>query len=89
MKMAQEDSNKGEKMKRKRKSMEKTLKQGGFIQNHPISFFSEGTFLKTEEKNSCYKCDIEIDEEDTICCSCIDDTDGRNQYFWKITEERE
>ena len=69
-------------MKRKRKSMEKALKQGGFIKNHPI-------FFKTKEKNSCYKCDIEIDEEDTICCNCIDDTDGRNQHFWKIKDEKE
>ena len=55
-------------MKRKRKSMERASRQGGFIKNHPI-------FFKTKEKNSCYKCDIEIDEEDTICCNCIDDTE--------------
>jgi len=41
------------------------------------------------KKNTCYKCDIEIDEEDIICCSCIDDTEGRNQYFWKITKEKD
>ena len=40
-------------------------------------------------ENTCYKCDIEIDEEDTICCNCIDDTDGRNQHFWKIKDEEE
>ena len=27
------------------------------------------------DKNLCYKCDAEIDEEDTICCDCIDNTD--------------
>lgn len=39
------------------------------------------------ENNTCYKCDIEIDEQDTICCNCIDDTDGRNQHFWQIKKE--
>tara|TARA_R100001530_G_C4178270_1_gene118692 strand:- start:204 stop:386 length:183 start_codon:yes stop_codon:yes gene_type:complete len=41
------------------------------------------------EKNTCYKCDIEIDEEDIICCNCIDNTDGRNQHFWQIKREEE
>ena len=39
--------------------------------------------------NTCYKCDAEIDEEDTICCNCIDNTEGRNQHFWQIKEEKE
>tara|TARA_Y100001973_G_C5079900_1_gene271950 strand:+ start:39 stop:176 length:138 start_codon:yes stop_codon:yes gene_type:complete len=37
--------------------------------------------------NKCYKCEIEIDEEDTICCNCIDSTYGRNQHFWNIKNE--
>ena len=37
--------------------------------------------------NKCYKCEIEIDEEDTICCNCIDNTYGRNQHFWNIKNE--
>ena len=41
------------------------------------------------KKNNCYKCGTEIDEEDTICCNCIDNTDGRNQFFWKIKNEQE
>ena len=32
-------------------------------------------------------CGIEIDEEDRVCCLCVDDTDGRNQHFWKIKDE--
>ena len=36
--------------------------------------------------NVCY-CGIEIDEEDRVCCLCVDDTDGRNQHFWKIKDE--
>ena len=36
--------------------------------------------------NTCY-CGVEIDEEDTVCCDCIDNTDGRNQHFWKIKDE--
>ena len=39
--------------------------------------------------NFCYNCGIEIDEEDTICCLCIDDSDGRNQHFWQIKKEKE
>ena len=39
--------------------------------------------------NKCYKCDIEIDDEDFNCCNCIDNTDGRNQNFWNIKNEKE
>jgi hypothetical protein len=39
--------------------------------------------------NACYKCDAEIDEEDIICCNCIDNTDGRNQHFWQIKNEND
>ena len=42
-----------------------------------------------EQKNTCYKCDAEIDEEDIVCCNCIDNTDGRNQHFWKIKDEQQ
>ena len=38
-------------------------------------------------ENVCYKCGIGIDKEDTICCICIDNTEGRNQHFWQIKEE--
>ena len=38
--------------------------------------------------NQCYKCDVEIDDEDTVCCNCIDSTDGRSQNFWKIKNEQ-
>jgi len=37
--------------------------------------------------STCYKCEAEIDEDDIICCLCIDDTDGRNQHFWDIKNE--
>ena len=37
--------------------------------------------------NKCYKCDAEIDEEDVVCCNCIDNTDGRNEHFWQIKNE--
>ena len=40
-----------------------------------------------ENINKCYKCDIEIDEEDIVCCNCIDNTDGRNEHFWQIKNE--
>ena len=36
--------------------------------------------------NVC-NCGIEIDKEDRVCCLCVDDTDGRNQHFWKIKDE--
>jgi hypothetical protein len=39
--------------------------------------------------NKCCKCDIRIDEEDSVCCNCMDDTEGRNQYFWQIKKEDE
>ena len=29
----------------------------------------------------------EIDDEDVVCCNCIDNTEGRNQNFFKIKEE--
>ena len=32
-------------------------------------------------------CGIEIDEEDRVCCLCVDDTYGRNQHFWTIKDE--
>ena len=38
-------------------------------------------------ENTCYKCGIEIDEGDTVCCNCIDNTEGRNQHFWQIIKE--
>ena len=38
-------------------------------------------------ENTCYKCGIEIDEEDIICCNCIDNTEGRNQHLWQIKKE--
>lgn len=37
--------------------------------------------------NTCYKCDAEIDEDDWVCCNCIDNTEGRNQYHWNIKNE--
>ncbi len=37
--------------------------------------------------NKCYKCNLEIDDEDVVCCNCIDNTQGRNQHFFKIKEE--
>jgi hypothetical protein len=37
--------------------------------------------------STCYKCEAVIDEDDVICCLCIDDTDGRNQHFWDIKNE--
>lgn len=37
--------------------------------------------------NKCYKCGIEVDDEDFLCCNCIDNTDGRNQHFWQIIKE--
>tara|TARA_R100000152_G_C6781873_1_gene217444 strand:+ start:5567 stop:5713 length:147 start_codon:yes stop_codon:yes gene_type:complete len=37
--------------------------------------------------NTCYKCDAEIDKDDRICCLCIDNTDGRNEFFWNIKNE--
>ena len=42
-----------------------------------------------KECTFCIKCDTEIDEEDYICCNCIDDTDGRNQNFFNIKKEKE
>ena len=39
------------------------------------------------KENKCYKCDAIIDPEDTICCNCIDNTEGRNQHFWQIKRE--
>ena len=33
--------------------------------------------------NTC-DCGIEIDEEDRVCCLCVDDAYGRNQHFWAI-----
>ena len=38
--------------------------------------------------NKCYKCDTVIDEEDEICCNCIDNTYGRSQHFWQIKKEK-
>ena len=41
------------------------------------------------EKNTCYKCNVEIDLDDKICGVCQDDTDGRNQHFFQIRSEFE
>ena len=54
-------------MKRKRKSMEKALKQGGFIKNHPI-------FFKAKEIDYCGEC--EGDGYIQMSC-CGDDMKGR------------
>ena len=40
-------------------------------------------------ENTCYKCGIVIDEEDIVCCNCIDNTEGRNQHFWQIIDEED
>ena len=40
-------------------------------------------------ENTCYKCGIVIDEEDIVCCNCIDNTEGRNQHFWQIKDEED
>ena len=40
------------------------------------------------KNNNCSNCGTEIDEEDTMCCICIDDTEGRNQHFWQIKKEK-
>ena len=37
--------------------------------------------------NTCRNCDAEIDEEDKVCCNCIDNTVGKNQHFWQIKYE--
>ena len=45
--------------------------------------------MKYKEMNkACDECGIEIDEEDVVCCNCIDSTDGRSQHFWNIKNER-
>ena len=35
----------------------------------------------------CYRCDSKIDKEDIMCCTCLDDTRGKNQHFWQIKYE--
>ena len=37
----------------------------------------------SKDCNLCMYCDAEVDEGDSVCCLCIDDTEGRNQDFWK------
>ncbi len=50
----------------------------------------DGTkYLALKEKNTCYKCNVEIDPDDKICGACQDDTDGRNQHFFQIRNEFE
>ena len=45
--------------------------------------------FRIKEINTCYKCNVEIDMGDKICGTCQDDTDGRNQHFFQITNEIE
>ena len=46
-------------------------------------------YLELKEKNTCYKCNVEIDPDDKICGTCQDNTDGRNQHFFQINKEIE
>ena len=56
---------------------------------HVWEYQAEEKDTNIKECTFCIKCDTEIDEEDYICCNCIDDTDGRNQNFFNIKKEKE
>lgn len=57
--------------------------------DHVWEYQAEEKDTNIKECTFCIKCDTEIDEEDYICCNCIDDTDGRNQNFFNIKKEKE
>lgn len=43
----------------------------------------------SESSGYCKRCKVPLDPDEWICCTCIDNTDGRNQHFWQIIHERE
>ena len=42
---------------------------------------------KSKCESKCEKCGVELDEGENICCTCLDDTEGRNHHFWNIKNE--
>ena len=45
--------------------------------------------MNNEQPGYCEKCKALLDPDEWMCCTCIDDTVGRNQHFWQIRNERE
>tara|TARA_R110001583_G_C5609635_1_gene405211 strand:- start:1012 stop:1191 length:180 start_codon:yes stop_codon:yes gene_type:complete len=52
-------------------------------------FWKKQLELDKEYENAdyCRKCNITLDDGETICCTCIDDTIGRNAHFSQIKNE--
>lgn len=37
--------------------------------------------------NYCRNCNVKLEPDDTLCCTCVDDTEGRTQHFFQIKYE--
>ena len=43
--------------------------------------------MKNEPPGHCYKCNVSINPGEKICCTCQDNTDGRNEHLFQIKYE--